>query len=358
MPDAPLDPQQAMERLGRLAEEGERAVLEAATPAELEELRVRYLGRKAELTQILRSIPALPEEWRAQLGKGGNEARRALEALLEERSAALEASALERRLRDEAVDVTLPGEPLDAGHLHLLTTTRRELEDIFAGLGYRVLEGPEVEFDYYNFTALNHPAGHPARMLQDTFYFSSELLLRTHTSPMQVRAMEQQEPPIFIVVPGKVYRRDSDATHTPMFHQIEGLAVDEGITLADLQGTLLEFARAFFGGEREVRLRPHYFPFTEPSVEFDVSCFACGGSGRLRDRSRDPLCKGTGWIEGGGAGMVDPNVFEFVRDRGYDPDRVQGFAFGLGIDRLAMLKHGVPDLRILFENDLRFLGQF
>ena len=182
--------------------------------------------------------------------------------------------------------MTLPGEPLDAGHLHLLTTTRRELEDIFAGLGYRVVEGPEVEFDYYNFTALNHPPGHPARMLQDTFYFSEDLLLRTHTSPMQVRAMERQEPPIYIVVPGKVYRRDSDATHTPMFHQIEGLAVDEGITLADLQGTLLEFARAFFGGERRVRLRPHYFPFTEPSVEFDVSCFACGGDRAAARRRR------------------------------------------------------------------------
>ena len=195
-------------------------------------------------------------------------------------------------------------------------------------------------------------------MLQDTFYVSDEIVLRTHTSPMQVRAMELQAPPIYIVVPGKVYRRDSDATHTPMFHQLEGLAVDEGITLADLQGTLLEFARAYFGRDRQVRLRPHYFPFTEPSVEFDVSCFACGGSGTLRDGSRDPLCKGTGWIEVGGAGMVDPNVFGFVRDQGYDPERVQGFAFGLGIDRIAMLRHGVPDLRLFFENDLRLLSQF
>ena len=232
-----------------------------------------------------------------------------------ERSTALDVAASSRTAcASEAIDVTLPGEPLDAGHLHLLTTTRRELEDIFVGLGYRVVEGPEVELDYYNFTALNHPPGHPARMLQDTFYFSDEVLLRTHTSPMQVRAMEQQEPPIFIVVPGKVYRRDSDATHTPMFHQLEGLAVDEGITLADLQGTLHQVAREFFGGDRRVRLRPHYFPFTEPSVEFDVSCFSCGGSGRLRDGARDPLCKGTGWIEGGGAGMVDPNVFGFVRE--------------------------------------------
>jgi phenylalanyl-tRNA synthetase alpha chain len=358
MPDAPLDPQQAMERLGHLAEEGERAVLEAVSTAELEELRVRYLGRKAELTRILRSIPQLPEEHRAELGKRGNEARRALEDLIGERTRSLESGDLERRLREEAIDVTLPGDPLDPGHLHLLTSTRRELEDIFAGLGYRVVEGPEVELDYYNFTALNHPPGHPARMLQDTFYFSDEILLRTHTSPMQVRAMQQQGPPIYIVVPGRVYRRDSDATHTPMFHQLEGLAVDERITLADLRGTLLEFARSYFGGDRDVRLRPHYFPFTEPSVEFDVSCFACNGTGRVRDGARDPLCKGTGWIEVGGAGMVDPNVFEFVRDRGYDPERVQGFAFGLGIDRIAMLKHGVPDLRIFFDNDARFLSAF
>jgi phenylalanyl-tRNA synthetase alpha chain len=347
-----------VQRLEQIAEEAERAVLEARSAAELEELRVRYLGRKAELTSILRSIPELPDDQRAEVGKRGNEARKVLEQLIEERSRGLESRELEQALREEAVDVTLPGDPVQAGHLHLITATRRELEDIFVGLGFRVVEGPEVELDYYNFTALNHPPGHPARMLQDTFYVSDEIVLRTHTSPMQVRAMELQSPPIYIVVPGKVYRRDSDATHTPMFHQLEGLAVDEGITLADLQGTLLEFARAYFGRDRQVRLRPHYFPFTEPSVEFDVSCFACGGSGTLRDGSRDPLCKGTGWIEVGGAGMVDPNVFDFVRDQGYDPERVQGFAFGLGIDRIAMLRHGVPDLRLFFENDLRLLSQF
>ena len=348
-----------LERLERIAEEAERAVLEATSAAELEELRVRYLGRKAELTGILRSIPELAADERAAVGKRGNEARRALEELVGERLQAFQARELEHALGEEAVDVTLPGDPVPVGHLHLITSTRRELEDIFVGLGYRVVEGPEVELDYYNFTALNHPPGHPARMLQDTFYVSDDVVLRTHTSPMQVRAMELQKPPIYIVVPGKVYRRDSDATHTPMFHQLEGLAVDEGITLADLQGTLLEFARAYFGRDRQVRLRPHYFPFTEPSVEFDVSCFACGGSGTLRDGSRDPLCKGTGWIEVGGAGMVDPNVFEFVRDQGYDPEvGIQGFAFGLGIDRIAMLRHGVPDLRLFFENDLRLLRQF
>jgi phenylalanyl-tRNA synthetase alpha chain len=359
MPDpAPTAGNEPLERLERIAEEAERAVLEAASAADLDELRVRYLGRKAELTSILRSIPELPAEQRAEVGKRGNEARQSLEQLIEERGSAFESRELEHALREEAVDVTLPGDAIPVGHRHLITATRRELEDIFVGLGYRVVEGPEVELDYYNFTALNHPPDHPARMLQDTFYVSDEILLRTHTSPMQVRAMELQGPPIYIVVPGKVYRRDSDATHTPMFHQLEGLAVDEGITLADLQGTLLELARAYFGRDRDVRLRPHYFPFTEPSVEFDVSCFACAGSGTLRDGSRDALCKGTGWIEVGGAGMVDPNVFGFVREQGYDPEQIQGFAFGLGIDRIAMLRHGVPDLRLFFENDLRLLRQF
>jgi phenylalanyl-tRNA synthetase alpha chain len=225
-------------------------------------------------------------------------------------------------------------------------------------MGYRVVEGPEVELDYYNFTALNIPPGHPARMLQDTFYLSDETMLRTHTSPMQVRAMEAQGPPIYIIVPGKVYRRDSDATHTPMFNQIEGLAVDEDITLADLQGTLLELVHAIFGKERRMRLRPSYFPFTEPSVEVDVSCFRCDARGRLSDGSLCSLCKGSAWIEVLGAGMVDPNVFGFVRENGYDPDRVQGFAFGIGIERIAMLRHGIPDLRLFFENDVRFLEQF
>jgi len=348
-----------MADLGSLRQEAEAAIAAAESTAELEELRVRYLGRKSELTTTLRSIGSLPPEERGPVGKAANEVRAALERLLEERTDALGAGELDRRLAEDRVDVTLPGDPPPAlGALHLITQTRREIEDIFVGLGFKVAEGPEVEYDYYNFTSLNHPPDHPARMLQDTFYFSDDVLLRTHTSPMQTRVMEDEPPPVYFIFPGKVYRRDSDATHTPMFHQVEGLAIDENITLADLQGVLLEFARAMFGPERSVRLRPHYFPFTEPSVEVDVSCFQCGGSGELPDGSRDSLCKGSGWIEILGSGMVDPNVLDFVRENGYDKDRVQGWAFGMGIERIAMLKHKVPDLRLMFDNDMRMLEQF
>jgi phenylalanyl-tRNA synthetase alpha chain len=354
-----MDPKAALRRLDELAAGASTAIEDASSSQALEELRVTYLGRRAELTQILRSIANLEPAQRAEVGKKANETRQTLEALIEQRSGRLESAELGTRLEQDRIDVTLPGDPpVPVGHLHLLTSTRREIEDAFAGMGYRVVEGPEVELDYYNFTALNIPPGHPARMLQDTFYFSDELLLRTHTSPMQVRAMEAQAPPIYIIVPGRVYRRDSDATHTPMFNQIEGLAVDTDITLADLRGTLAEFARTIFGGDRRVRLRAGYFPFTEPSVEVDVSCFACNASGRRRDGSLCTLCKGSGWIEILGAGMVDPNVLGFVAENGYDPERVQGFAFGMGVERIAMLKHGIPDLRIFFENDLRFLEQF
>ncbi|HET6830641.1 MAG TPA: phenylalanine--tRNA ligase subunit alpha [Solirubrobacterales bacterium] len=371
-----------LERIERIGEEARAAIAAAEDAAAVEEARVHYLGRKAELTTILRGIGELPADQRGPVGQAANAVRREVESLVEEAAARHERSELDRRLAAEAIDVTLPGTPpVRLGHLHPLTRTRREIEDIFIGLGYQVMQGPEVEHDYYNFTALNYPPGHPARMLQDTFYVDPgtlgegvelhgpdgepltappgprDVLLRTHTSPMQIRGMEDQEPPIFIVVPGRVYRRDSDATHTPMFSQVEGLAVGEDITLADLHGTLLTFARAVFGPDREVRIRPHFFPFTEPSVEVDVSCFHCGGSGEVGGE-RCSLCKGTGWLEILGAGMVDPNVFGFVRDRGYDPDRVQGFAFGMGIERIAMLKHGVPDLRIFFENDVRMLGQF
>jgi phenylalanyl-tRNA synthetase alpha chain len=350
-----------LDRVAEIQAEAEAAIAAAASTAELEELRVRHLGRKAELTTILRGIAELPQEERGKVGSGANQARNALEELLERRAAELDSAELEERLASDRVDVTLPGTlARPAGHPHLITRTTRQIEDVMVGLGYRVVEGPEIEHDYYNFTALNHPPGHPARMLQDTFYVQShpDVLLRTHTSPVQVRAMEAQGPPIFVIMPGKVYRRDSDATHTPMFHQVEGLAIGEGITLADLQGTLEEMLKAIFGAGREARMRPHFFPFTEPSVEFDVSCFQCEGSGELAGGERCNLCKGQGWIEVGGAGMVDPNVLGFVAENGYDPERVQGFAFGMGVERIAMLRHGVPDLRRFFDNDVRMLEQF
>jgi phenylalanyl-tRNA synthetase alpha chain len=350
-----------LERIEEIRSEAAAAIEAAGSSEELEQLRVRYLGRKAELPGVLRRISELPPEERGKVGGAANRARKELEELLERRAGSLDASELDARLATDLLDVSLPGAPpRPVGHAHLVTRTQRQIEDVMVGLGYTVAEGPEIELDYYNFTALNHPPGHPARMLQDTFYVQShpDVLLRTHTSPMQVRAMETQPPPIFVVVPGKVYRRDSDATHSPMFHQMEGLAIAEGITLADLKGTLLELSRALFGEQREVRLRPHYFPFTEPSVEVDVSCFQCEGTGQLADGSRCNLCKGRGWIEILGAGMVDPDVLGFVEQYGYDPEKVQGFAYGLGIERVAMLRHGVPDLRRFFDNDVRMLEQF
>ena len=352
-----------IERIDQLRDEASKAVAAATSTASLEELRVRYLGRKAELPNLLRGVAELPPEQRGEVGKAANQARQALERLISDRGAELEAAELQERLAADRVDVTLPGSPpRPVGRHHLLTATRREIEDVFVGLGFRVVEGPEVETVYYNFDALNHAPAHPARSRMDTFYVSDDdVVLRTHTSPMQVRSMELQPPPIAIIVPGRVYRRDNDATHTPQFHQVEGLAVDEDITLADLKGTLLAFSRAIFGDEREVRLRPHFFPFTEPSVEVDVSCFQCAGTGWIGSRppgDRCNLCKGTGWLEILGAGMVDPNVFGYVREYGYDPERIQGYAFGMGIERIAMLKHNVPDLRLFYDNDLRFLEQF
>ncbi|MCW3066120.1 MAG: phenylalanyl-tRNA synthetase, alpha subunit [Solirubrobacterales bacterium] len=348
----------ALDRVDALRREGEAAIVAARDTDALEDLRIRYLGRKAELPLLLRSVAELPPEDRGRVGKAANEARRALEAQIEERGGALAAEELQIRLAEDRVDVTLPGDPISpVGRLHLITATRREIEDVFLGLGFTVAEGREIELTYYNFDALNHPPEHPARNRSDTFYVGDDVVLRTHTSPMQVRAMEAQPPPIYINVPGRVYRPDRDPTHTPQFHQVEGLAVDEDITLADLRGTLLTFARAIFGPERQVRLRPTHFPFTEPSVEVDVSCFNCV-DGITAGGERCPLCKGTAWLEILGSGMVDPNVFEHVREHGYDPERIQGWAFGMGIERIAMLKHGVPDLRLFYENDVRFLEQF
>jgi phenylalanyl-tRNA synthetase alpha chain len=381
-----------IERIEQLGAQARAEIAAASGSEELGELRVRYLGRKAELPRMLREVAELAPEQRAQVGKAANLARQELERLIEARAAELSAAELEDRLREDRCDVTLPGAPVQPlGRLHVLTSTRRRLEDVFLGLGFTVMEGPEIETVHYNFDALNHSPTHPARARTDTFYVAQEgahgapghgrpeggrpnqnagrdaprsgSVLRTHTSPMQIRAMEAHPPPLYVVIPGRVYRPDSDATHTPQFHQIEGLAVDEDITLADLKGTLLVFAREMFGETREVRLRPHFFPFTEPSVEVDVSCFHCDGRGHLRDGSRCYLCKGEGWLEVLGAGEVDPNVYSYVATTqdnapGYDPERVQGFAWGMGIERIAMLMHGIPDLRLYYENDLRFLEQF
>jgi len=353
-----------IERIEQLRAQAQQEIDAASTSETIEQLRVRYLGRKAELPQMLRGVATLEPAERGAVGKAANVARRALEQLIETRAALLDASELDKRLAADTLDVTLPGTPPQpVGRLHVLTATMRELEDIFLGLGFTVLEGQEVESVHYNFDALNHSPTHPARAKTDTFYVSEDVVLRTHTSPMQIRAMEAHPPPLYVVIPGRVYRPDSDATHTPQFHQVEGLAVDEDITLADLKGTLLAFARTVFGDERDVRLRPHFFPFTEPSVEVDVSCFHCSGKGFMGDGSRCPLCKGEGWLEVLGAGEVDPNVYSYVPTNernapGYDPEKVQGYAWGMGVERIAMLKHGIPDLRLYYENDLRFLEQF
>src|SRR5579884_135498 len=354
------------ERIAQIQAEAEAAIASAQGTQQLEELRIRFLGRKAELPNLLRTVAQLPADQRAATGQAANQARQALERLIERRGHELAAAELHERLTQDRVDVTLPGDPAPRlGALHLITQTWWEIEDVFIGLGFNVAEGPQVETVYYNFDALNHEVTHPSRLMTDTFYIRpvqdlfdpNALLLRVHTSPVQIRAMERQPPPIYAIIPGRVYRPDSDATHSPQFHQVEGLAIDTDITLADLHGTLLAFARAIFGEERKVRMRPHFFPFTEPSVEVDVSCFNCV-EGVTPDGQRCPLCKGEAWIEILGAGMVDPNVLAYVRDHGYDPEKVQGFAFGMGIERIAMLKHGVPDLRLLYDNDIRFLEQF
>jgi phenylalanyl-tRNA synthetase alpha chain len=354
------------DRIMEIRAEAEQAITGATDTQALDDVRIRYIGRKAELPNLLRNVAELPPEERAATGKAANEARKALEAAIDARAQELAAQELDQRLERDRVDITLDGDPApQTGRLHLITQTRREIEDVFIGLGFNVADGPEVETVYYNFDALNFDSTHPSRLMSDTFYIDptpdifdpQARLLRVHTSPVQIRAMEQHPPPLYIVIPGRTYRPDNDATHTPQFHQVEGLAVDTDITLGDLQGTLLAFARAIFGEGRQVRLRPHFFPFTEPSVEVDVSCFNCR-QGYMPDGSRCPVCRGESWIEILGAGMVDPNVFESVRDHGYDPERIQGFAFGMGIERIAMLKHDVPDLRLLYDNDVRFLEQF
>lgn len=316
----------------------------------LEAVRIKYLGKKGELTQILRGMGQLPPEERPRVGQLANQVREELEAALARTRAYLLEQEKERRLKEEKLDVTLPGRPWPRGYRHPLHLVLEEIKDIFIGLGFAVAEGPEVETDYYNFTALNLPPEHPARDMQDSFYISQNILLRTHTSPVQVRVMEAMRPrlPIRIIAPGKVYRRDDDATHSPMFHQVEGLLVDRRVTFGDLKGILMAFLRQIFGPEVGVRFRPSYFPFTEPSAEVDISCVMCKGQGCR-------VCKQTGWLEILGSGMVHPKVLAMA---GYNPEEVSGFAFGLGVERVAMLKYGIDDLRLFFENDLRFLRQF
>ncbi len=322
-------------------DEARRAFEAAASTAELDEPRVRYLGRRSELKQALRNVRD------RETGQTLNALRERLETLVADRETALDQA--ERARLDETLDVTLPGERPPRGHLHPLTQIIREVEDIFLGLGYEIVDSREVETVWHNFDALNQPLTHPSRSHRDTFYVDDETLLRTHTSTAQIRVMEKRQPPIYIATPGRVYRRDTPSPRsTPNFHQVEALAVDRGITLADLKGTLIHFVRAMFGPDREVRIRTSFFPFTEPSVEFDVSCFLCGGEGCV-------FCKYSGWFEMGGAGVVDPAVFENV---GYDPEEWSGFAWGLGLDRIAAQRLGVPDIRMFWENDLRLLRQF
>ncbi len=326
-----------------LENEAQSAIAAATTLEELDAVRVRYLGRKSDLKRALREVRD------RESGMSLNTVRERLEIAVAAREDQLRRSELDRALHEEQFDITLPGEPFPRGHLHLITQARREVEDVFLGLGYQIYDGREVEDVYHNFEALNTPPGHPSRSPRDTFYLNADVVLRTHTSPGQIRFMEAHQPPVYMISLGRCYRRDTpDATHSPVFHQVEGLAVDKGITLADLKGTLRRLGRELFGAERDVRIRTSYFPFTEPSIEFDVSCFLCDGEGC-------PVCKYSGWIEMGGAGVVDPAVFEHV---GYDPEEVSGFAFGLGLERIAMLRHGLPDLRDLWQNDLRLLSQF
>jgi phenylalanyl-tRNA synthetase alpha chain len=336
------------EELERLQREVVISISQASTEKEISEIRVKYLGKKGSITQVLKSLGTLPELERRKVGQGANQLKESTESKIEE--ALLRIRERERRgvLEREKIDVTLPGRRIPVGKRHPLTQTLDEIIDIFSRLGFEVVEGPEVELDYYNFEALNIPKGHPAREMQATFFISEDVVLRTHTSPVQVRTMEKKRPPVRVICPGAVYRCDSDPTHSPMFHQVEGLLVDKGITFADLKGVLTVFVHQMFGKETRLRFRPSFFPFTEPSAEIDIECFICGGKGC-------GVCSNTGWLEILGSGMVDPAVYKFVN---YDPEEVTGFAFGMGIERIAMLKYGINDIRLFFTNDLRFLRQF
>ncbi len=337
------------EQLDAIRTAAHAALENVRSKQELEELRVRFLGKKGELTGVLKQMGKLSAEERPVIGQLANEVRAELEAHFAECMNKMEEAALEARLQAETLDVTMPGTPRPLGHRHPLAIVTNEIRDIFIGMGFSIASGPEIEYDYYNFEALNMPKNHSARDTQDTFYIDDNVLLRTQTSSVQVRVMKQTKPPIRVVAPGRVYRSDEvDATHSPMFHQMEGLVVDHGITMSDLKGSLDVFAKALYGEETKTRFRPHHFPFTEPSAEMDVQCFACHGEGCR-------LCKGEGWIEILGAGMVHPKV---LAECDIDPEEYSGFAFGLGLERIAMLRYNITDMRLLFENDMRFLNQF
>ncbi|MCI8888017.1 MAG: phenylalanine--tRNA ligase subunit alpha [Hungatella sp.] len=337
------------ERLEKIKDEALKQIESSEALDKLNEIRVAYLGKKGELTSVLKSMKDVAPEDRPKVGQMVNEAREIIEAKLEETRLALAKRAREAQMKSEVIDVTLPARKANVGHSHPCTIALEELERIFVGMGYEVVEGPEIEYDEYNFTKLNIPEGHPAKDEQDTFYINKEIVLRTQTSPVQARTMEKGKLPIRMISPGRVFRSDEvDATHSPSFHQVEGLVIDKNITFADLKGTLAEFAKELFGEDTKVKFRPHHFPFTEPSAEMDVSCFKCGGKGCR-------FCKGTGWIEILGCGMVHPHVFEMC---GIDPEVYTGFAFGVGLERIALLKYEIDDMRLLYENDIRFLKQF
>lgn len=337
-----------MNELQQLEAQASEAIQQSDSLAALEELRVGFLGKKGKITGLLKGLGKLPADERPQAGARINAVKEKLQSQIADRKSGLEAAALEARLEQERIDVTLPGRSSGLGGLHPITRTMARIEGFFVRLGYDVATGPEIEDDYHNFEALNIPAHHPARAMHDTFYIDENTVLRTHTSPVQIRTMEKQAPPIRVICPGRVYRCDSDLTHTPMFHQVEGLVVDEGISFADLKGTMDQFLKAFFEVDLPVRFRPSYFPFTEPSAEVDIQCTNCRGAGCR-------ICSQTGWLEVGGCGMVHPNVFKACN---VNIERYTGFAFGMGVERLAMMHYGVSDLRMFFENDVRFLAQF
>ncbi len=336
------------ERLEEIKIEAEKELKGASDEVSLQNVKAKFLGRKGVITEFLKRMPEVPEAERPEMGRLINEAKRFIEDFFDRRFEEIKEEKKNLVLLKERVDITLPGRGIRLGGEHPVTQVMEEIVSIFERMGFDVAEGPEVELDYYNFEALNIPKDHPARDMQDTFYISDEVVLRTHTSPVQIRVMEKQKPPVKIIAPGKVYRCDSDVSHTPMFHQIEGLLVDEHITFGDLKGVLTEFARLTFGSNTGVRFRPSFFPFTEPSAEVDIECVICGGKGCR-------VCKNSGWLEILGCGMVDPEVFKSV---GYDPEQYTGFAFGMGIERITMLKFGINDIRLFFENDIRFLRQF